>query len=322
MRALRSALLALFVAAAAAAQSPDSAPPTLRLTFDWPKDLTASVTSTTRRSRSAETTTERVATTRFGMRVEPLGENLRIRFSNPTIALEEGALDPFPKSAQPELIEQLASMMPDYVVTRSGTFVSVHDLPGFHARFERFMADVLPKDTAPQTLARIRQLLATSDVLNAAAAEQWNAAVGAWVKSELEPGRRYTFESREPLPLLPGQEVRMQYELTAKRRLPCTRGGVERSCALLELRSVADPEDTQRALRSFLAGFAGSPDAPPALRSFAVQNRVEVVTEPDGLVPHRYRITKTVRGSLREDGAERSFEQVDDTRVEYTYPEN
>ncbi len=147
--------------------------------------------------------------------------------------------------------------MPDYVVTTTGEFVGVHDLPAFQTKLRAFLLEFFPKDVDSNILPQVQALFSSEAFLNSRAAEQWNAVVGAWAGAELELGAEYTYSSKEPVPLFPGEQVLMNYSFSAKRLVPCHRSGVDRSCAELEMRSTADPEDTKRMIQSFLSSVVG-----------------------------------------------------------------
>ena len=88
------------------------------------------------------------------------------------------------------------------------------------------------------------------------------------------------------------------------------------------MRSTADPEDTRRVIQSFLSKLAdGAMQETPIFKTLEIENTIEVVSEPDGLVPHRYKLTKVVRGTVAAAGAEQRVEQIDSTETHYAYPE-
>lgn len=314
--------LVLLVAApeGAAADTPAETPK-VKLSFDWAPGFQASVTSTKTRTRLAGERSSRSATSRYTLRTEPTGDDLRIRFANPTMKLD-GDLEPLPAPAQAQIVAQVADLMPDFVVTKSGEFKGIDDLPGFQERLQSFLAETLPKDIDSVLLGQIRTILTSEAFLNSRAAEQWNAVVGAWVGAELDIGEQYVSSSKEPVPIVPGQEVLMNYSFSAKRLLPCKRHGSERGCAELEMRSVADAEDSKRLIESFLASVAGGRSLPatPIFKTLEIENVILLVTEPEGLIPHSCTITRSTRGTVSVDGQEQRVEQVDETLVSFTYP--
>jgi hypothetical protein len=145
--------------------------------------------------------------------------------------------------------------------------------------------------------------------------------VGAWAGAEFEFGEIYGYSNREPIPAFPGQMILMNYEFEAKRLVPCRRAGKDRQCAEVEMRSTTDPEDTKKMIESVLSKLSGGEMPPiPPFKTLEVENTILLVTEPDGLVPHAYTVTRSMRGTAEIEGEVQSLRQVDETRVTYTYP--
>lgn len=317
MRPSLTLLLALSLAlppAGALAQKADS----VALKFAWPPGLTIAVTSTKSRTRITEKRTTRSATSRYTLTTEAEGGNLRIHVADPSF--ETSGDTQLPPAAQAQMLAQVAELMPDYVVSPAGAFIGIHDLPAYQGRLQAFLAKVLPANVDPGMLARMQKLLTSEAFLNAKAAEQWNAVVGTWVGADFEIGARYAHSNNEPVALFPGQQVKMNYTFSAKRLLKCTRGGVERTCAELEMRSSADPEDTKRMIEAFIQSFAGRalPQA-PVFRALEIESVLLVVTEPDGLIPHSHSLTRTIRTTVSVGDKEQRGEQVELTQASYAY---
>jgi hypothetical protein len=253
---------------------------------------------------------------RYTLLVDLEGDNLRIHFANPTFELGKD-LKAFPAPAEALIVAQLAGLMPDYMVTRTGGFVGVHDLPRLRTR----LREIFPKDLDSNMLKQIQTFLTSEAFLNSQAEEQWNAIVGEWAGSELKFGAQYSFSTREPSPVFPEHEILMNYSFSAKRLVPCRRGGVDRSCVELEMRSTADPEDTKRMVQSVLSSLGGK-EIPqtPVFQTLESENVPLVITEAEGLVPHKYKLTQVVRGTVSADGKKHRLEQIDTTEVGYAYP--
>lgn len=323
MRVILSCCFLLLLASAGFAAEhavPEPGSNTVDLVFAWQPGLRTSVTTTKSRTRVTNERTTRSATSRYTLVVGAEGENLRIHFEDPSFELGEQA-DSLPASAREQLVAQVADMAPDYVVSRSGAFIGIHDLPGFQKKLEAFLEKIFPDDLESDMLQKIQGMISSEAFLNARAAEQWNAVVGAWVGAEFELGEAYTHSSREPVPVFPGQQILMNYSFSAVRLVPCQRGGADRRCAELEMRSVADPEDTKRMIQAFLSNVIGDElPVAPVFRTLEIENVIRVVTEPNGLLPHALSITKTLKGTVSAGGQEQDIEQVDETKVSYAYP--
>jgi hypothetical protein len=293
----------------------------VRLEFGWQPGLRAHVATTRTRSRTAETTMSQTSKGTFELEVEEqAGEGLRIRYAEPTFELPEAA-GSLSAAAQAKALAQLADLVPDYLVTREGRFAGIIDLPAYQTRLQEMMGEVLGESGGSPEAERLKQMLTSGQALNASAAQQWNFMVGTWVGAQLALGQQLNQSQKEPVPMLPGQEILMNYAIRAKRRVPCERGGVERSCVELEMRSTSDPADMQRVIDELLAqAGGGSATRLPPFRSLEVEMVLEVVTEPDGLFPHSSSTTRRMRGTLELDGEMREVAQEDVTRYELEYP--
>jgi len=321
-RRVAGAMLVLGVAIAALPGSPraQGSPDTVSMRFGWEPGLTLRVTTMRSRTRSTTTSETRKSTSHYTLRVEESGEHLRVRLTDPefeTGGPEAGAAP----AEQARVMEELAGLMPDFVVTRQGEFVRLHDLSGYQKRLGEFLVEMMPADMDAALATRIQAMLTSEHFLNSRVAEEWNAIVGAWVGGAFEIGTPPEYSQNEALGVFPGEEVKMNYAFAAEEVSLCKRGGVARACAELSMRSVADPEDVKRLIANILAKLAPGemPTAPP-FRTLEVENLLRVTTEPSGLFPHAYSLTKTIRGTLDTPDGLQPFEQIETTQVQYTQP--
>ena len=318
-----SSLSLVVLAAPPSAAAPATAPKpdTVAPSFAWKPGMQASVTASSKRTRLAGERTERAATWRYRLRVDPDADGLRIRFEDPAFEVTgDKAASSSPIATR--LAENAAGLMPDFVVARDGAFQRIHDVRAYQARFRALMRSLLPDTPDSTTLQGAQAALTSEAFLSSKVAEHWNAVVGTWIGAAFELGESYGYSSKEPIALFPGQEILMNYSFEAKRRLPCGSGTSARPCVELEMRSVADPEDTKRMIETLLEKLAGqaSSQVAAAFKTLAVENVILLVTEPDGLIPHRMTITKTVKGTMSAEGKDVPIEQVDVTQTEYVYP--
>jgi len=317
---LLTAAPAAIVTAQSAEEPAAVTPAIVRPTFAWTPGLRAEVVTTRTRTRVSGNRTSRAMTSRYTLQVASADDGLRIHFSDPVLKIEGDGVA-LPAGSQAQMVAQMADLLPDYLVSKDGTFAGVHDLPAVQRKVQAFLATVLPKEAAAaEVLAQVQAMVTSEAFLNARAAEQWNAVVGAWTGAELEVGAEYESSNTEPIPVLPGQHVLMRYRFSARRLLSCQRDGVARTCAELEMRSVADAADVKRMIQALMASLAGNAAAQaPAFTSIDVENVIRLVTEPEGLIPHSYTLTRIFTGTLSGGGADQSFEQTDETQVRYTY---
>jgi len=312
---------ALMWFAAAVARADGVEPQRVALGFGWEPGIEFHVEATRTRIRAAD---EKIVTSstasRYTIRVGAEGENLRIQFTDPTFEVKPGALSAAP-SEQAEIMAKLADLMPDFVVTREGEFAGIHDLPGYQARLRKLLAEIMPPDLDIAVVAQMQSLLTSEAFLNSRASEEWNAIVGAWTGADFEIGVPAVYSRAEPVAIFPESEIRMNYAFSAEREHTCERGGVERGCVDLVMRSEADSEDTQRLIESFLRKITPEkPAAAPMFQTLAIENLLVLTTEPAGMIPHSYKLTKTIRGTVATPDGDHQIEQIDKTEVHYAVP--
>jgi len=170
-----------------AAGQPVAASNRVDLRFGWKPGIEISVTAIRTRTRSAEQNVSRTSTSRYTLRVDADGENLRIRFTDPEFIAGDAPASA-PSQDQSRIMERLADLMPDFLVSPDGEFVGIHDLPGFQVKFRAFLAEVMPPDVDARFVEQMQSLLTNDEFLNARASEEWNTIVGAWVGSSFEVG--------------------------------------------------------------------------------------------------------------------------------------
>ncbi len=313
--------LTLVLLLAATPPLPVGPPPqTVALRFAWPEGLRAKVTSTKTRTRDVRESSSRSATSSYTLAVDTHEEKLRIRFLDARFSPGEG-FEGLPAEVRAQVVPHIAHLVPDYLVTKGGEFAGIVDLAALKKGLEDLFGAFLPAEADPELVSRLRAGLLSESLLQSKAAEEWNAIVGAWIGADLEIGSEYAYGGKEPAPAIPGEEILMSYRFLAKRLLPCRRGGVERTCVELELRSASDPEDSQRVTSKVLERLVGGKAGEVApLRALAVENSIRLVTEPDGLVPHELDLVRNFRGAVRFEGKDQPFEQVDRTETRFVYP--
>jgi len=297
----------------------DEEPPGIPLTFDWPPGFEVAVTSTKTSIRRTHERSTRSATTRYTIRVEPEGEDLRVRFGDVSLDLGE-EFQAVPESIRETTAAELSELIPDFIVSGRGDFLRVRDLAGHRSRLRAFFEQKLPDDVDRSAMAGFLDVITSEASIESIAAEEWNGVVGAWADAEFVLGETYTSSREEPVLLIPGQKLLMQYSFSALRLMRCSRGGLERLCVELEMRATSDPRATRNMLDSYLAQLgSGEEQASPAFHSLQIEQVIRIVTEPRGLIPHGYRSIKTVRGTFLVEGRELAVEQIEEVGRSYSH---
>ncbi len=312
----RALLLALplFAACASAPEVRPTAPALppgtwVELRFDWPPGLAAVVETEHVRTETAPAGEER-ARLRLRSRLETAADDggLAVRWRDVRHELSGG-----PTPAGVELLaEELAT--PDLRVTAAGRLAAVE--PREEARAELAKALVALSHVVPVPESFRQRLVGhfQPDELRAGAAEDWDRLVGFWAGASLEAGRTYAARDLVPLDLLADLPVEVERRMRVVDRVSCRPEETEPRCVVLELVALADEEATS-GLAPFLSRLFGDRGGPPRL---AFEERTLLVTEPEGLRPHRLETTRRVSVSFGGDGAE-SRARIDERTVIFDY---
>jgi len=145
--------------------------------------------------------------------------------------------------------------------------------------------------------------------------------VSRWIDKRVGVGKEYHFEENVALPIprhtLPTLLMHGTYTLT--RLHPCDRAAVARTCATLVMHFTPDEADLARLTQEVLGNSPKIGKDPDDTPSMEVAIDAEVVTEVDGLIPHRYAITKKVDILLSKDG-KNTQHMFDKRETIFTYP--
>lgn len=143
--------------------------------------------------------------------------------------------------------------------------------------------------------------------------------MGFLSEGQLAVGERHEFESEVPVPALPGVVVRQKGHLTLVETHTCLRGGVERTCAGVQLHAESDPDDAARAINEVMQRMSSSRKSLPKIDRFTSVLELVLVTEPDGLFPHEYSLRREMQLTMTVNGKPDESRRVDTHEVRYSY---
>ncbi len=294
-----AATLALGLAAPPAAD-------TVSFRFAWPDALAAEVEQRRTRARTGKPTAAQAARAR--MVAELRGGERRIAFRDWRVA--------GPGPAAPGMDPLLAAAgRITTVTTRAGGFVRVD---GIEPAVEVIRA--LGKDAPAEARPMIGRLAQLAPSLFAKeASEQWNVLVQFWDGKDLDVGEDYEVDSRVPVPVFPGESIRVLARIRVVRRLPCPGGG---ACVEARMRSEPDAKDVERLARRLFAELKVPEQASATLGEMSAVTDFTLVTEPARLVPHRLEKVRTTRIAPAPGAAAdaRPAEGRDESVWSFTYP--
>ena len=322
MRPRVAALLLAVPFSLAAAEStgqipvPSGAPkaPTdsVTLGFCWAPGMKADVTASA--SRTQTNAPPRGGTIRYAIEVSEQGEHLRVRLVDPVADLS-GVKQPISPEAQAQIDDRLDDLLPDYLITREGKFAALTDLAAYQARVRAMIEKSLPPKVDRAAIQKGLDRATSEPVLNARVSQEWNVLVQAWAGSTLPIGVEQTRQVRLGAPNTTGVVVTHTYSATA--RVPCQRGGQDRACVQLDLRSVPDSEAVKAQMGAALAAMGRT--ATTEVRSMSIDEHVRLITEAECLIPHSFTRTRVQKITMLNKGKEESVERTDRSVVSYTF---
>jgi hypothetical protein len=234
---------------------------------------------------------------------------------------------PEPKSHEDELFAQLTGAVtePDFLITGEGRFVALKDLPGLRTTLRQTIRETFDRLHAAQAdtanFERFVERNTTQEVLEGRVAEDWHRMVSRWIDKRVSVGKEYHFDETVALPIPRHTQPRllMHGTYTLARLQPCDRAAVARTCAIVVMHLQPDDEDLARVTQEVLGNTPKIGKDPEDVPTMEVSVDAEIVTEPEGLMPHRYAITKKVDVILSKDGKNMQH-MLDKRETTFTYP--
>ena len=276
----------------AAAGEGDGGGSTVTPRFGWPDDFHAQVSLDHRTIRDGNRSTR--ALVRHQLSAERKNGDLWVRVSN-----IEGEGD------EPDLRLNLAiGETLVQVVSRDGAFKRAEGLDQAMAILRRAEGGESAGDKARESIRRQVR-------------EDWEQTVGAWRGRRLVEGQTAKAEQEAPLSLLPSVLGVMDVEYLYRGRVACEEGQPELRCVELWRRMRPARKSQQEILAQVAAGLP--PPQASALRAVTASSEVDLVTEPDTLIPHRL-LVRDVLGITVEgvDGAQHTVTERSEDSYHFT----
>lgn len=288
LAAVVAAICCLAATAEEAAQ-PQEPPAQPQPTFAWPDGLVLDVTFSVAGTRVRGGTTQQThSTTRYKLTVEVDDEGRRTirRDKLPSLPspLDELPVDddgervPHFQEVQ-ELIDDLGSYVPAFVVDRHGTFVAAEGLDQTLARRDL----ILDRSAAPPLLRLRLEALLSEEAAELRVADEWKMMVESWLQHDWSAGGEFEQERygqvNETLP-----PVTIQVIFRHIGSVPCGPADAAKSCIALEAISQPDPEEVEEILRRTRVHDVTD------LQGFTLENRIYVEARPETMVPTTFEV--------------------------------
>ena len=320
------AALVLLAPCAANAQSRDnsndirlaaSAPQSVALKFDWGAGLDANVVAV-REQFATRGDSQRVAKleARFHLHAAREGERYVLTFSDLTMSFDG---QPVQEGALPGMLGPVTGLVLSYDIAANGDFIGLRDLKSLQNFTEQsYLAQNgrLRQEDRPSTRDSNRAMNAGSspEVLQLEASRTWGALAGIWTGLKLTEGQPIVSDSAVTVPIINSPlTLRSTFQLVG--REACAKGERKSSCVRLRATSHPDPAQLAAALERLQQR---SGDAGPVSGGLNIEERIELLTDPETLRPRRAEWTRGTDVSDVEEGRSR-VQDRQSTRTTMTF---
>ena len=221
-----------------------------------------------------------------------------------------------------QLLRELKNLTPNYILNESGGFAGLIGLPELVEEMENAISEMgghLPDEVSNKLRDMVRKIL-NRETFEESSKERWNRIVEQWIGLTLTKGVAKKVKMNARLIILPGMEVPIETAYTYHGRVPCNAQETRRECVKLEATSSLGPEKMGEVLEIWSKNI-GLDESP--YENIEAQSRLEIVTEPDTLLPHKLSMRRLISGVFRIDGKEKSIRQTDllESSYQYEYPD-
>lgn len=298
----------------------------ISLRYGWPNGLQGTMSSRVVRRRTGVPDPENyVVSGRCRFRVEDRSEGQRVHFERCTASVD--GLSDERLTAWRSLLERLAAIDQSYLVSPKGELVGVEGIAEVRRALDAWLEErARTQTTNPEAVSLIRDTLFSEERLTAQAAEEWNAMVAIWADADLSLGETYGARIEQPVPMLPDKQMPMDITIAVTRRAACRAEEAETRCVEMTFSSSPDPTAASE-LTKILAqqitnanreGAAIEPQG--QLERIEIRHRIQLLTEPDRLIPHRVERIKDMRIWIRSpDKQTEPIVQVEEFVQQFDY---
>lgn len=289
---------------------------TISLRFGWEPGATAQVSSKRKvvdwGARGPETQQIEL---RYSLTAEPGAEG-----SEGMLLLRRGEvqIEGMPSVRDARAAELVARELgqPDLLIGPHGTLEGIYGSARVQATAASLVGRLAKAGPVSDGFKERIESLFSDEGLQRRSAEAWGELVGLWSGGELEVGKIYHARDRRPIDALGGIGLEMLFEMRLIGRVPCSGDDRTNSCVQLELVARPDPGQHSRLLAFVSTLF------PHRASDVRIEERIVLISEPEGLRPHSFQAKRKVEipfvGSGQSPPGE--FQQIDEQAIVFSWP--
>lgn len=293
----------------------------VKLEFAWPDGLQATVAYTKSRIRTGSSAKPASSmATLYDMKASKRQSATVVSHGN--VRLDPTSIPPSLTELERKQLELMTkAALPAYVIKQSGDFDRIDDSSAFRTALLASLGQSLPALANDPNLRRMIDQITSEEFLNAAASAEWSQYVGFWVGASLDVGETYTSKYQGTVPLLPSRAIGMTSTFRITGEVACDRGGQAKKCVEIEMRTTPNQSEVAGAIQALIQKVApqDADRSPEVIDSIDLEQSLLLVTEPDGLVPHRLSTRKKITVTTRTGADTKTASEVQDAVAHYVY---
>lgn len=224
--------------------------------------------------------------------------------------------DPSIQGWMKKYMEAVSGAMPSYIINQQGEMSGATKVPELRDAMLRNLSELLkdaPEAQQQQLAAALAQTF-TEEILNQQLVNEWGLLVGQWAGAELEDDGTYEAEFESPIAALGNQLVKTSAQFEFSERVNCDRIDKSRGCVRLLYHSETDDVSVAELLRNMVPAGQPVPDL-----NVSVVLDLELVTDPDTLLPYYTRQTKRSTAPMETPEGATTVTQVQTSEFRYLY---
>lgn len=311
-----------YVNAVASSGLPSAPTETITPVFGWQPGFRANVVTTRSRTLIAESRNTETSTFQYRLRADAFGQNLCIRFEDVHAKPKSTGTDTLKKN-DIELIGQISGLLPDYIVSRNGEFVSLHNVAAVKGRYDELVHRLFKLESLRASAADLMRAVTSESFLQASAMVYWETITGPWARHSFKLGNEYEFSVETSTPVFPEVILVGRGSYSPRVLVPCMREGKPRRCLEIQYQAISNPKDIKSLspvlIQPLMAVYKG-PAVSVALNRLEIVDNVKTLVEPDGLFPHFYSMSRTITMESSINGQKKEFSAVETNETKYSYP--
>lgn len=296
----------------------DSPKKTVRVGFDWPKNVDVRVDTVRNQERNGQRQT--MAAT-WVMNVDAADERR-------LIVMDDYQDERADKKKTPRDIERatlaLGTLVPDMIVSSEGKFISVENPERSLGKMRDYFFDIVPDVDRQRARAQLDQVI-NPKTLTIKGQSEWAWIVENWLGLELVLGEESETDEMSPPGIGGIPEIRFVTTYRAVGMVPCTRGqkAGPKNCIRINGVSKPPPDQLEAFARIMFSQLAASAQMAQDVNvdGVVLETKFVLITEPTKMLPHYLSFKRRMSANVSAVGrGTMPMSEIDEQERRFRYP--